>query len=173
MKILNLALLLILSIYCLFGCYDVTDDEGISISGNETLIESMPSKEPDESLVPPEEIFDFSKSEYTVSSKTTSFETVYEREYYFIEGAVAGAKIITTLETEAKTEEYYELMLEDYDYCTRDGLTVTYYVEDDEAYYYGYSLEKLKFVLEKSGCEVIVNFDEEEFSGEISEVSEE
>lgn len=169
MKKTIITMIAVLIITCMFGCDD-SKNENISLT-SETESESVMESEPEESRTPPEDVCYFLESPYTVSSKRESAGTVYECIYYFIDETVAGAKVTTTLQSESAAEEYLELLNEDCPYATLDGLTLTHYVTDDDAYYYGYTLEKLKFVLEKAGYEFTVNFDEDEFYGEISEVS--
>lgn len=127
----------------------------------------------DESVFVPEEVYEFLLSEYSVTSTREAFGTVYTSEYYFVDGAVAGSKLITAFPDKQSAEKYYEVILEDYPDAVIEELTVIHYMDDSEVYYYGYSLEKLKFILEKTGYEYTVNFDEDIYKDIYNEESDE
>ena len=112
----------------------------------------------------PEEVYPFLKSKYKVTSIMNSFEKLYVCEYYFVDGYVVGAKLMTTLQTEEDANEYYNIIIDEFEDAVLSQCTVTHFLDDDDNFYYGYSLEKLKFVLERTGYEIGMNFDEEEFN---------
>lgn len=152
------------------GCHSSSAPENGESSGLDDLYtENIEDAESKEELSLPEEVTEFLQSEYTVSARRKSSDTLYEYTYYFIDGVVGGAMLVTTLPTEAAAEEYYNHIIEDHPFVESDGLTVTHYVLHDEEGYYGYSCEKLKFYLETAGYKVKVNFDEEEYSKLFSE----
>lgn len=140
-----------------------------------SLVESdgiQASENVSETTVAPEEIYEFLKSEYVLTSQSVSYGNSYISDYYFIDGLVAGAKFTVTLATIESASEFYELICEKYEDATIENTTVTYYDNDDESNYYGYTLEKLKFVLGKTNKSYTVNFDEEAFYSEFPDGSE-
>lgn len=153
-----------------YGCESLPEERSNYESPDPEI--SIWESEPEESRIAPEEVYEFLSSEYTVTAKRKSSGTLYETEYYLIDGIAVGTRVMTTLTGESEAEEFLELMLDDYPDATLSGFTVTYYVDDDEAFYYGYSLEKLKYVLEKAGYRVEVNFDEDDYNSQFPEVSE-
>jgi len=108
-------------------------------------------------------IYPFLKSEYIVTATRESFGTLYTSEYYFVKGIVAGVRLTTNLSDQSDADEYYELIIEDFPDSTIEDTTVTQYMGDDHIYY-AYTLDKLKFMLQKSGYEYTINFDEEAFN---------
>lgn len=151
-----------------FGCKSEVSENA---SFEESIGSTIESTEPEESKTPMEEIYDFLNSEYRVISRRESFDTVYVTEYYFVDGTVGGAKLITTFPTENAASDYFDTISEDYENAELVGTTVTNYIADDKDFYYGYTLEKLKYMLEKANYEVTVDFDEKVFLDEYSEVS--
>lgn len=110
--------------------------------------------------------YKFLNSKYTVISRRDAFGTVYVCYYYFVDGVVAGAKTVTTFSTPKSAEEYYDNIIEDYPDAYIQDSTVVNYLSDEEDFYYEYSLEKLEFVLKKSGYTVGRSFDIEDFNKE-------
>ncbi len=162
-------IIIIALIFLLSGCNTQTNVDTPS---------EVPSEYPsqrEESKIIPEDIYDFLSSKYYVTARNESMGNIYEYVFYFDEGVVVGTKTVSTLTSEKLAESYAESLKNDDAPCVfLEGNTVTaYYGDDYEAYYQGYSLEKLKFVLEKMGYEYTVEFLEEEFYEEFSEVSEE
>ena len=111
-----------------------------------------------------EKKYSFLKSEYIVNSIRISFGTTYECNYYFANGTVAGEKQMTTLPDEDDAKEFYNLMAEEWDDVYIFKNTVTVYTKDKDVSYFGYTLDKLVFELEKTGYEVEILFDEDEFN---------
>ncbi len=140
---------------------DVYSEQSSTVSEESSIEESQHV-----STVAPEEIYEFLTSEYTVTSTRESFGTLYVCDYYFVDGVVSGARLTTTLTDETAAEEYYEIIIDDYPDSSIDGLTVTHYMDNEGHLYYGYTLDKLKFMLEKTGYSFTVNFDEEAFNEE-------
>lgn len=137
--------------------------EAESDVSNHSEVSSESSESESESSVAIEEIFEFLTSHYTLTSTRESFGTVYVCDYYFVDGYVAGARVNTTLPNEETATEYYEMLVQDSPYAELNVLTVTDYITDEELNYYGYDLEKLKFMLDKSGYTYVINFNESEF----------
>lgn len=117
--------------------------------------------------------YKFLKSKYTVISRRDAFGTVYVCHYYFVDGFVAGAKTVTTFSSTESAKEYYDSVIEDYPDAYLMDSTVVNYLSDDEDFYYEYSLEKLEFVLRKSGYTVGRSFDIEDFNKEFGLTSKE
>ena len=162
-------LLICLIFFCLFitGCDDYEYDIDLeSESDIEFISEITSANDESESSIIIEEIYEFLESAYTVTSTRESFGTVYVCDYYFDKGYVVGARLKTTFPDEENAEEYFEIVYSENSYADLDSLTVTDYISGDELNYYGYDLEKLKFMLEKSGCSYTVNFDEDRFNNE-------
>lgn len=170
--------LILLSVLLAAGCFacgdnlqdesgDIPDCSDISESGNSEASRAEESKE--ESIYIPEEVYEFLNSEYYLTSKRTSFNTVFVCNYYFVDEFVAGAKLMTTFSDEESAAEYYEIISEDYPDAEIDELTVTHYIEDDEAYYYGFSLDKLMFALEQADYEITLSEAFENYTEEPAE----
>lgn len=140
--------------------------ESIGINGESVDTESSASFS--EATTAPEEIYEFLKSEYILTSQSVSHGNSYVCDYYFVGGLVAGAKFTVTLATVEAANEFYSLICESYEDAVIENMTVTYYDGDDESNYYGYTLEKLKFVLDKTSKNYTLNFDEEAFYNEFS-----
>ncbi len=121
------------------------------------------SSEISETSVPINEIFKFLDSKYTVSARRQSYGNIYTYEYYFENGLVTGAKQKITFESTDDAEEYLQTVQKKFPHAFASGLSVTLYLSDDDDFYYGYSLEKLKFTLDNVGYVVTVNFDEKAF----------
>ncbi len=157
-----LTLLLTLNI---FGCENDTSDSGNDLSPDNSTHSSESSNESDisddEDAIA--QIYKFLTSEYTVTATRESFGTLYTTEYYFVKGIVAGVRLTTELNEQSDADEYYELIIEDFPDSTIEDTIVTQYMEDNHIYY-GYTLDKLKFMLQKSGYEYTLNFDEEAFN---------
>lgn len=136
-------------------------EESLLISDETSLVES---------IYHAEEVYDFLNSKYTVTSTKIIFEKNYVCEYYFVDGHVVGAKLLTTLESVDAAVEYYNTIVKEYEDAQLEGCTVTHYLDDDDNFYYGYSLRKLKFVLEKTGYEYTINFAEADFYSEFGNV---
>ena len=132
-----------------------------SVESSETTSEETTSVI--ESSIPINEIYEFLDSKYTITAKRESYGNIYTYEYYFDKGIVVGARQKTTFESTAEAEEYLETVIKKYPDAHVNGLSVIIYISDDEAFYYGYTLEKLKFALDKVGYIVTINFDEEAF----------
>lgn len=124
--------------------------------------DKKPSPKPEESLAP-EEIYEFLNTEYVVTSKQVSFYIIYECNYYFIDGVVAGEKQMTTFPNEDDAQEFHEIMKKEYPDAILEGTTVTIYTDDDDETFYGSTLEKLLFSLELADYEITYNFDKDEF----------
>ncbi len=173
MKIIIILIFALLISVFTFGCTSVgegpdygsdnSDFEDISYL-SDTSFDTTES----ESSVNPEEVYPFLSSKYVVTSRRESFGTVYECKYYLVDGKVAGAKLMTTLPDEPAALEYFETVLEDYPDATMLGLTVTHYLEDNMHFYYGSTLDKLKFLLDKSGYDFTVDFDEKVYNAEFN-----
>ncbi len=127
-----------------------------------------PPKNVDKST-PPEEIYEFLNTEYIVTSKLISFDIVYECNYYFNDGTVAGEKQMTTFPTEDEAELFYESLLKEYPDAQINGTTVTIYTDDEDETFYGCTLEKLIFNLELANYELSYTFDKDTFLEEYGE----
>lgn len=152
------------------GSIHTSKTESVAVSGESVDTES--SEESSEVTVAPEEIYEFLRSEYILTSQSVSHGNSYVCDYYFVDGLVAGAKFTVTLATIEAANEFYSLIGESYEDAVIENMTVTYYDGDDESNYYGYTLEKLKFVLDKTNKSYTLNFDEEAFLNEFSAVIE-
>ena len=127
-----------------------------------------PQKNVDKST-PPEEIYDFLNTEYIVTSKRISFDIIYECNYYFIDGTVAGEKQTTTFPSEDEALLFYESLLKEYPDAQINGTTVTIYTDDKDETFYGCTLEKLVFNLELANYEISYTFDKDVFLEEFEE----
>ena len=116
-----------------------------------------------EESIPPEEIYEFLNTEYVVTSRRVSFNIIYECNYYFVDGLVAGEKQMTTLPSQKEAKEFFEIMNKEYPDAILEGSTVTIYTDDDDETFYGNTLEKLIFSLELAEYEITYNFDKDEF----------
>ncbi len=116
-----------------------------------------------EESIPPEEIYEFLNTEYVVTSRRVSFNIIYECNYYFVDGLVAGEKQMTTLPSQKEAKEFFEIMKKEYPDAILEGTTVTIYTDDDDETFYGNTLEKLIFSLELAEYEITYNFDKDEF----------
>ena len=167
MKISVLLICLIFFSMVITGCddyeYDIYPE---SESDIEFVSEINSAEDESESSIIIEEIYEFLVSDYTVTSTRESFGTVYVCDYYFVEGYVVGARLKTTFSDEENAEEYFDIVYSENPYADLDGMTVTDYISGDELNYFGYDLEKLKFMLEKSGYSYTVNFNEDRFNNE-------
>ena len=164
-------LLLLIAFLLLSACSienpHISDSSGAEESIQESsFVSTSSSLPPAESRVPPETVYEFLLSPYTVSSSRESFGTTYEYTFYLIDDAVAGVKVETVFANEDYAERYYERVKEDCPHASIDGCTVTHYAEGDDEYYFGNSLEKLKFMLDKTGYSYTVNFDEDIYNEE-------
>ena len=151
------------------GCVPISEpvySETESEFSDDSILSSEVIENESESSIAIEEIFEFLSSHYTLTSTRESFGTVYVCDYYFVDGYVAGARISTTLPNEATATEYYEMVKQNSPYAFLNVLTVTDYIVGEDLNYDGYELEKLKFMLDKSGYSYTVNFNESEFSDE-------
>lgn len=119
----------------------------------------------------PAEKPEFLASKYVLVSSQESFGNKYVCEYYFLNGKVAGMKKLITLPDNDAAKEYYEHTKSDRLNAELEGSTVIIYISDTDAFCYGYSLEKLEFVLEKSGISFELNFDKKDFYEEFAEES--
>ncbi|MBQ3230161.1 MAG: hypothetical protein IJB49_04000 [Clostridia bacterium] len=182
MKFRLIALLLLFVCLFLSACVESGENSevGPDISASEAVSEDLresetPESEAEssvaESTVAPEEKYDFLSSEYIVVSTRESFGKKYVYEYYLLKGKVAGLKLFTTLSDKESAEEYFELIKEEHPDAELDGLTVIHYLGDNDVFCYGYSLEKLLFVLEKGGYEYELRFDKAQFDKEFAEES--
>lgn len=153
-----------------WGCDDADVDLSLPVSEiteeahatNEEVSEEI-SVDPDIEM---SKRYKFLKSKYTVISRRDAFGTVYVCHYYFVDGVVSGAKTVTTFSSTESAQEYYDNIIEDYPDAYIQDSTVVNYLSDDEDFYYEYSLEKLEFVLKKSGYTVGRSFDIEDFNEE-------
>ncbi len=159
-------LILTLFVGCAFAPEEPTEEEESGV-----ISEESSKIEPQESNPLPEFVLEFIESEYTVTATSEAATMKYETTYYLIDGLVAGAKAVTTFTDGEQAKEYYELMSDKYGYAKIDGFSVVYYVAEDDGFYYGYSYEKLRFVLDKMGYTVTISFDEDEFSSDKSKES--
>jgi len=116
-----------------------------------------------EESIPPEEIYEFLNTEYVVTSRRVSFNIIYECNYYFVDGLVAGEKQMTTLPSQKEAKAFFEIMKKEYPDAILEGSTVTIYTDDDDETFYGNTLEKLIFSLELAEYEITYNFDKDEF----------
>lgn len=173
MKRLLFLFLLLSVIFFSFGCEESASD-GSTASGSDTTntpsaAESwVPGEEPDKSTTAAEESYPFLLSEYTVTSIRESNGTVYTCDYYFVDGVVAGARLTALFADEETATNYFIAVSEDYPDSVLDGTSVTNYMADDDAFYFGYTPEKLKFMLDTAGYKYTVNFDENLFAEEFS-----
>lgn len=119
----------------------------------------------------PEERYAFLASEYIAVSTQESFGNEYVCSYYFVNGKVAGMKKLITLADKDSAKKYFEHTKNDRLDAELDGRTVIIYIDDKDAFCYGYSLEKLEFVLEKSGISFKLNFEKSDFYKEFAEES--
>ncbi len=146
------------------GSLDVlsnTESQEVSEEASEEASESVSDTETSEDAY--EKKYPFLKSEYVITSKIMTGETVFVCKYYFVDKKVAGAKLMTTFDDTKTAKDYYDIILDDYPDAKIDRLTVTHFLADDDNYFYGYSPEKLKFALETAGYAVSVGFDIDEF----------
>ncbi len=120
------------------------------------------SSEPEES--PIQKAYRFVISPYTATSKREAFDTVYECEYFFLDGVVAGIHATTTLPNKSMAEAYLETVMKEDPLAEIVNTTVSYYSYSEDFYFDGYTPEKLQFALEKAGYEVVINFDLKEFN---------
>ncbi len=166
--------------FILLGCLAVSawgcDDADVELSSPVSEI-AEESEVSDEISVNPDiemsKHYKFLKSKYTVISRRDAFGTVYVCHYYFVDGVVAGAKTVTTFSSTESAQEYYDTIIEDYPDAYIQSSTVVNYLSDEEDFYYEYSLEKLEFVLKKSGYTVGRSFDIEDFNKEFGLTSKE
>ncbi len=151
-------------------CCDLSNVDSENTSSQNTtsaISKEKPDIDYDKSLEP---IFEFLSSEYILISTRKTFDTYYVTYYYFVDGIVAGVKSVIAFPDTDSATAYYNSLKKDHKYSRLDGMTVINYIEDDEDYYYGYTLDKLIFVLEKADYEVIVGFDKNEFYKDFSGV---
>lgn len=127
----------------------------------------MISKDPDRELLL--EKYPFLRSRYTVTATLESSSMLYVYNYHFVKGVVAGATLVTSFSDVSSAKEYYKVTHDKNSDITIDGVSVIHYIGEDELNYYEYSLEKLKFVLSKTGYEVVVNFDEAKYNEKYGE----
>lgn len=162
-------LCIFISLILLSSCSFMNVDNESTTSQNTS---SATSKEKndidyDKSLEP---VFEFLSSEYVLISTRKTFDTYYVNYYYFVDGIVAGVKNIIAFPDSDSATAYYNSLKKEHKYSRLDGMTVINYIDDDEDYYYGYTLDKLIFVLEKADYEVIIGFDKNEFYKDFSGV---
>ena len=162
-------LFLIISIILLCSGCDHNSEAEISFTEESDVI-----SQPEESLISPEEIFDFLDTDYYITAEQETSGNIYKYVYYLVDGKVAGTRTTAVFENDRLASGYAETLREDeVPYVRLDGNTVVaYYGDEYEAYYQGYSLEKMKFVLERIGYKYEICFDEDEFYTEFSQVSE-
>ncbi len=164
----SIALLCLVILSIIFSGCDIDTDIAYSeIESDISVIPDISSNisEPESSIVI-DEIYEFLTSPYYVTATRESFGTVYVYEYYFVDGYVAGARTCTTFSDEQTAEDFFEMVSEDNPYASLDLLTVTDFLSDEELNYFGYDLDKLKFMLEKSGYDYEVSFDESVFNND-------
>ena len=113
----------------------------------------------------------FLASPYTITSKKTSFETVYECEYYFVNGVVMGIKATTTLPNDEQAELYYESIAEKDPCAYISGNVVINFAYSKNYYFDAYSPEKLYYALNNAGYSVVFNFDLDEFNKMYEDIS--
>jgi effector-binding domain-containing protein len=148
----------------LFACGIIRDDEldyfDESIESDEDYSDF--STDPDmASLV---EKYPFLKSRYTVSATRESADKLYVYNYYFVRGVVSGATLVTSFSTVADAKKYFKITKDEFPDAKLDGASVVHYIGKDNLNHSGYTLEKLKFVLKKTGYEVKINFSEDYFN---------
>ncbi len=158
-----------LLIFCAVGCDNGNQTQTSGTSRNESLesIESIGTSS--EVLI---QNYPFLESAYVVTSSRESAGILYVCNYYFVDGLVEGARLTTTLPDEETAYKYYQESLEDYPDTALNGKNVTHYLYDEDLYYYGYTLEKLEFVLTTALYEYTVDFDKDIFNALFYDTSE-
>jgi len=148
---------------CSFGC---TKEPAKTES---TLPAESFEEESAESAIPLEKEFEdaaiaypFLKSKYSVSAQKTMHDIEYSYKYYFWRGSLVGVMQTVLFPNAKSAREYYAQVSETCEHAIIRGKKVTHFMADD-AVYYGYSLEKLEFVLETSEFEYVLNFDRDAF----------
>lgn len=158
MKFISIILLCSFLVFSFVGC---------TYTPEVSQAESDASDESDIEYIRPErneiiEKYTFLKSKYSVTAKSESQSIKYTYDYYFVDGVVGGMRQKVSFPDPESARNYYTGIVDDCPEATINASTVTYFVGDN-AYCYGYSLDKLKFQLEKVGYEYTVNFIEEDF----------
>ena len=162
MKKIFLYIIAALLVFCAFGCDDTSGGTTTSTASKSTSHESIESEDTNsEALLL---AYPFLDSDYVVTSFRDSSEISYICNYYFVDGFIEGAKLITILPDEETAKAYHEETLEDYPDAELSNTKVIHYLYDDDHYYYGYTLEKLEFVLTTAQYEYTVNFDKDLFN---------
>lgn len=151
---------LILIMLLVSGCEKHSDN----VISYESLEEETLNESSEESKIDPETVYEFLTSKYFITAKTESMGNIYNYVYYFDKGMVAGTKTISVFQNASTAKAYLDEIIEDCPHAFLEDNTVTaFYGKDADAFYQGYSLEKMKFALEKMGYEYIIEFDEKEF----------
>ncbi|MBR2900902.1 MAG: hypothetical protein IKC39_01520 [Clostridia bacterium] len=157
-------ILTIITLFSFSACGRITfgDDES-DIEEYEYEDESGDiSKDPDRELLLKK--YPFLRSKYTVTATKESSGMLYVYNYHFVKGVVAGATLVTSFSDVSSAKDYYKVAYDKDSDVTIDGVSVIHYITEDDLNYFEYSLEKLKFVLSKTGYEVVVNFDEVKYN---------
>ncbi len=158
MKQIALILLCAVLSGCIFGC---TDNPNISPAESNTSEESEANfPKPDKNAIT--EKYTFLKSKYTVTATSERHGVRYTYDYYFVNDTVGGMRQKVSLPNPESARKYYTEIVTKCPEAIINASTVTYYVGED-AYCYGFSLDKLKFQLDTQSYEYTVNFDEEDF----------
>ena len=156
--------LCIVSLLLACSCDNASDGDSSVYESSEDIVSEVSAESSEVSKTPDyEEKYEFLKSEYSVSAYTESFGTVYGFEFFLVDGTVQGARLTTKLPSVEEAEDYLESIIESYPDAYIENDSVTLFLNDDDDYYYGYSLERLIFTLELTEHIYTVNFDEEEF----------
>ena len=167
MKPFICCLLLLIIPFSLFGCYEKETEGKSSLSESSSQANSQPTESeeaPELDLKEATKEYRFLVSPYTVTSKKTSFDTVYECEYYFVNGVVMGIKATTTLPNDEQAELYYESIAEKDPCAYISGNVVINFAYSEDFYFNKYTPEKLYYALNNAGYSVVFNFDLDEFN---------
>ncbi len=173
MKNLIACLIILTTVLCLYGCKyfnkNAVDDENESANSDEALIEDPDVSGVDYSKITEE--YRFLVSPYSITATKTSFDTVYKCDYYFINGKVSGTKSTITFENEDAAEEYHKTVLDDDEFAYISGVSVVHFAHSEDCFYDGFTPEKLYYVLQDMGYEVVFNFNLKEFNDKFNNVS--
>ncbi len=157
MKFISIILLAFAACF-LFGCVDVQDPSSAESGTSEESEVNFPRPERNEII----EKYTFLKSKYTVTAVSELHDIKYTYDYYFVDGSVGGMRQRVTFSNPENARKYYTDIVSKCPEAIINASTVTYYVGED-AFCYGFPLDKLKYQLEKIEYEYTVNFNEEEF----------
>lgn len=165
--------LCIISLLLACSCHNGANDDSSVYESSVDAVSDVSAESSEVSKAPDyKEKYEFLKAEYSVSAYTEAFGTIYGFEFFLVDGIVQGARLTTTLPSVEEAEEYLESIIDTYPDAYIENDSVTLFLNDDDDYYYGYSLERLKFTLELTEHIYTVNFDEEEFYKEFPDEEE-